>query len=115
MEDDPEDEADWSEDEFDRHVSEVLDSEADFLREQARSLLATGSILITRPRGTLRAWLRVPRWWRRGVLRTEAARMDGGGGGSISQLGRTMDATALVGEITLRLAVEFAWLDEVDE
>jgi hypothetical protein len=97
---------------FDRKVGEVLDAEASMLREKSELLLATGSVSIERPTGVLNASLRLPRWWRPGVFRQWAAREDGDTSTGVVPLGRTMDATAVLHQITLQLAVSVAWLDE---
>jgi hypothetical protein len=99
-------------DAFDRKVAEVLDAEAGMLREKSDLLLATGSARIGRPAGTLKASLRSPRWWRPGVFRQWAVREDGATSSGVVPLGRTMDATSVLSEITLQLAVSVAWLDE---
>lgn len=97
---------------FDRKVAEVLDAEAGMLGEKSERLLATGSVSIERPAGVLHASLRPPRWWRPGVFRQQAVREDGATSSGVVPLGRTMDATFLLSEITLQLAVTVAWLDE---
>jgi hypothetical protein len=97
---------------FDRKVGGVLDAEAGMLREKSDLLLATGSAQIERPAGTLKASLRPPRWWRPGVFRQWAAREDGATSSGVVPLSRTMDATSVLSEITLQLAVSLAWLDE---
>jgi hypothetical protein len=97
---------------FDRKVGEVLDAEAGMLSGKSERLLATGSVSIDRPAGTLNASLRPPRWWRPGVFRHWAAREDGATSSGVVPLGRTMDATSVLSEITLQLAVGVAWLDE---
>lgn len=97
---------------FDRKVGEVLDAEAGMLREKSDLLLATGSARIERPAGTLKASLRPPRWWRPGVFRQWAVREDGATSSGVVPLGRTMDATSVLSEITLQLAVSVAWVDE---
>ena len=98
---------------FDRKVAEVLDAEAGMLGEKSERLLATGSVSIERPAGVLHASLRPPRWWRPGVFRQQAVREDGATSSGVVPLGRTMDATFLLSEITLQLAVTVAWLDEM--
>jgi hypothetical protein len=99
-------------DAFDRKVAEVLDAEAGMLREKSDLLLATGSARIGRPAGTLKASLRPPRWWRPGAFRQWAVREDGATSSGVVPLGRTMDATSVLSQITLQLAVSVAWLDE---
>jgi hypothetical protein len=97
---------------FDRKVSEVLDTEAGMLDEKSERLLATGSVSIERPAGLVRAWLRAPRWWRPGVFRYQAVREDGATSSGVVPLGRTVDETFVLTEITLQLAVSVAWLNE---
>ncbi|MGH3196647.1 MAG: hypothetical protein ACRDNT_12095 [Streptosporangiaceae bacterium] len=97
---------------FDRKVAEVLTAEAGMLRDTSRRLLATRSVSIQRPAGVINASLRSPHWWRPGVLRTWAARHDGGTSSGVVPLGRTMDEPSVLGEITLQLAVKIAWLEE---
>ena len=97
---------------FDRKVAEVLDAEAGMLDEKSERLLATGTVSIERPAGVLSASLRRPRWWRPGVFRQQAVREDGAASSGVVPLGRTMDATFLLREIALQLAVSVAWLDE---
>jgi hypothetical protein len=97
---------------FDRKVAEVLDAEAGMLDEKSERLLATGTVSIERPAGVLNASLRRPRWWRPGVFRQRAVREDGATSSGVVPLGRTMDATFLLREIALQLAVSVAWLDE---
>ena len=97
---------------FDRKVGEVLDAEAGLLGEKSERLLATGSVSIERPAGVLNASLRPPHWWRPGVLRQSAVRKDGAASSGVLPLGRTLDATFLLSQITLQLAVSIAWLDE---
>ena len=99
-------------DAFDRKVAEVLDADAEMLRGKSDLLLATGSARIERPAGTLKASLRPPRWWRRGVFRQWAVKEDGATSSGVVPLGRSMDATSVLSEITLQLAVSVAWLDE---
>jgi hypothetical protein len=109
--DDPGDRADEPE-AFDRKVAEVLDAEAEMLSEKSGRLLATGSVSIRRPAGVLNASLRPPRWWRPGIFRQWAVREDSATSSGVVPLGRTMDATSVLSEITLQLAVSVAWLDE---
>jgi len=97
---------------FDRKVAEVLDAEAGMLGDKSERLLATGSVSIDRPAGMLNASLRPPRWWRPGVFRQWAVREDGATSSGVVPLGRAMDATSVLSEITLQLAVSVAWLDE---
>jgi hypothetical protein len=97
---------------FDRKVAEVLEAEAGMLSEKSERLLATGSVRIERPAGVLNASLRPPRWWRAGVFRQSAVRGDGAASSGVVPLGRTMDETFVLSEITLQLAVIVAWLDE---
>jgi hypothetical protein len=97
---------------FDHKVAEVLEAEAGMLSEKSERLLATGSATIERPAGVLNASLRPPRWWRSGVFRQSAVREDGATSSGVVPLGRTMDATFVLSEITLQLAVSVAWLDE---
>jgi hypothetical protein len=97
---------------FDRKVAEVLGADAGMLHEKSELLLATGSVSIERPAGVLNASLRLPRRWRPGVFREWAVREDGDTSSGVVPLGRTMDATAVLSEITLQLAVSVAWLDE---
>ena len=111
MRDDADDRADEPE-AFDRKVGAVLDAEAGLLGEKSEQLLATGSVSIERPAGVLNASLRPPHWWRPGVLRQSAVRKDGATSSGVLPLGRTMDATFLLSQITLQLAVSIAWLDE---
>jgi hypothetical protein len=96
----------------DRKVAEVLDAEAGMLSEKSERLLAAGSVSIERPAGVLHASLRPPRWWWPGVFRQQAVREDGATSSGVVPLGRTMDATSVLSEITLQLAVSIAWLDE---
>jgi hypothetical protein len=49
---------------------------------------------------------------RRAVFREWAVREDGDTSSGVVPLGRTMDATAVLSEITLQLAASVAWLDE---
>ena len=97
---------------FDRKVAEVLDAEADMIREKSESLLAAGTVTIERPAGMLNASVRLPRWWRPGVFREQAVRYDGHTSSGTVPLGRAMDAASVLSEITLQLAVSVAWLDE---
>jgi len=97
---------------FDRRVAEVLDAEAVMLREKSERLLATGSVRIERPAGVLDASLRPPRWWRPGVFRRQAVREDGCTSSGVVPLGRTTEASSVLSEITLQLAVSVAWMDE---
>ena len=97
---------------FDRKVGEVLDAEEGLLRRKSEQLLATGSASIERPAGVLKATLRPPRRWRPGVFRGWAIREDGRTSRGVVPLGRTMDATSVLSQITLQLAVSIAWLDE---
>jgi|HubBroStandDraft_3_1064219.scaffolds.fasta_scaffold295416_2 hypothetical protein len=97
---------------FDRRVAEVLGAEAGMLDEKSERLVATGTVSIERPAGVINASLRRPRWWRPGVFRQQTVREDGATTSGVVPLGRTMDATFLLREITLQLAVSVAWLDE---
>ena len=97
---------------FDHKVAEVLDAEAGLLRHKSEQLLATGSVSIERPAGVLKAALRPPRLWRPGVFQDCAVREDGGTSSGVVPLGRTMDVTSVLSQITLQLAVGIAWLDE---
>jgi hypothetical protein len=49
-------------DDFDRRWSDLLDAEADLLREHAERLIATGSISVERPAGMVTARFRGPVW-----------------------------------------------------
>lgn len=60
----------------------------------------------------LNASLRPPRWWRAGVIRQSAVREDGATSSGVVPLGKTMDASFVLSEITLQLAVSLAWPDE---
>jgi hypothetical protein len=125
MEDDRECEPDESayEDAFDLRWSDVLDAQADLLREKAELLLATGAVSIERPAGVVTAQFRPARWRQRGVvtcrrrpeLVIEAMSSDDSGrraaadGPTVAKYG---DRAALIREITLGLAIHLAWLDE---
>lgn len=99
-------------DAFERKVSAVFDTEAEMLRAKSELLLATGSISIDRPAGVLTASLRSPRRWQNGIFRASAVKEDGSTTSGFVPLSRTMDAASVLGEITLQLAVNVAWLDE---
>lgn len=99
-------------DAFDRKVAKVLDAEAGMLRKKSELLLATGSVSIDRPAGVLKASVRPPRWWRRGIFREWAVREDGATSSGVVPLGRITDTASVLSEITLQLAVNVAWLDE---
>jgi hypothetical protein len=49
-------------DAFDRRRSDLLDAEADLLREHAERLIAHGSISVERPTGMVTARFRGPLW-----------------------------------------------------
>jgi hypothetical protein len=112
-----------SEDAFDRRVSDLLDEEADLLREQAVLLLTTGSITIERPAGVVTAEFRGPVWRQRGALTwrrrpeihldaipsDDSGRRAGAHGPMVAKYG---DRAALIDEIMLTLAIHLAWLEE---
>jgi hypothetical protein len=112
-----------SEDAFDRRVSDILDAEADLLREHAERLIANGSISIERPAGMVTARFREPvlryhgggAWHRRPELDIEAipaedtGRLAGERGPMVSKYGHRAD---LIREITSALALYFAWLED---
>ena len=109
MPDSAPDDAD-SDEEFDHQLTHVLESRGQELEEQSRALLATGSALITAPGLVLRARLRPPRWWRRGELQTaleDTASHEVVYGGIPLDRG-IRGQTALVEEITIRLAFDIA-------
>jgi hypothetical protein len=112
-----------SEDAFDRRWSDILDTEADLLREHAERLIANGSISIERPAGKVTARFRGPVWryhgggaWhRRPELDIEAIPADDSGrqagkhGPMVSKYGHRAD---LIRETTSALALYFAWLED---
>ena len=113
MTDDSEHESGWldGDDEFDRQVGQVLESEASLLRENAELLVAAGAISIARPGGVVSAWLKLPRRGRSGFLRLSCVRgSDGETGTSFLPLRGRHDPEFLLQEITLQLAVELASL-----
>jgi hypothetical protein len=110
------------EDAYDRRLSDLLDTDADFLREQAMILLETGTVSIERPAGSVTAQFRPPRWHYRGILTwrwrpevsVQAIRADGSGGSGASgpMVAKFDDRVNLVEEIAHGLALQLAALDE---
>ena len=98
-------------DEFDRMVGAML--ETDLVRKGADELLATGSVTITRPGGTVTASLTLPHWRRPGALRTSLSAQDGSyaGDGHIPLGRRRLPPEYLRGEVELQLAVALADLE----
>ena len=110
-------------DAFDRRVGSVLDEEADLLGEQAEFLLASGSISVERPAGVVTARFRRPVWrqtgfltWhRRPGLDIDAMPADDSGRRAWEHgpmVAKYRDRAALLREITLKLAIYLAWLEE---
>jgi hypothetical protein len=98
---------------FDRRVGDVLESEAEMLRDSADALMDRGSISIARPGVLVRARLRLPRSWRAGVLEVCADYTGGRSSHGVIPLGlRPRDPASLLGEITLQLAVALADADD---
>ena len=110
MEENPHADGPDADEDFDRRVGEVLETEAAWLAEQCRVLLAQGSMSAVRRGLRVRAQLRLPRWWRPGVLKIWAEDNAGGrSASSVIPLGRTSWQPAfLTVEITLQLAVMLA-------
>jgi len=116
------DEPDYQ-DAFDRRWSDLLNAEADLLRERAMTLLETGAVSIERPAGVVMAQFRAPGWRQRGALTwrrrpemdIEAISSDGSGrradrhGPTVAKYG---DRAELIKEIVLDLAIHLAWLEE---
>jgi hypothetical protein len=112
-----------SEDAFDRRVSDILDAEADLLREHAERLIADGSISIEQPAGMVTARFRGPVWryhgggaWHRrpgldieAIPADDSGRQAGGHGPMVSKYGHRAD---LIREIMSALALYFAWLED---
>jgi hypothetical protein len=96
--------------EFDHQLTQVLQTQGRELEEHGRALLASGSVLITRPGLVLRARLRPPRWWRRGELEiaTEDTASHQVTNGAVPLDRGVRDQQALIREITIRLAFELA-------
>ena len=122
--DDHEDHGDerGGEDAYDRRLSDLLDTEADFLREKAMILLESGTVSIELPAGSVTAQFRPPRWHYRGTLTwrrrpkvsVQAIRADGSGGSGAGgpMAAKFRDRVNLVEEIAHGLAVQLAALDE---
>jgi hypothetical protein len=111
-----------SADAFDRRRSDLLNAEANLLREHAERLIATGSLSIERPAGTVTARLRGPVWryhgggaWhRRPGLDIEAIPADDSGRRAWSHgpmVAKYRDRANLINEITFTLSLYLAWLD----
>jgi hypothetical protein len=108
---------------FDRRWSNLLDTEADLLREQAMILIETGALSIERPAGTVTAQFSPPAWRQHGTLAWhrrpgldieakpagDSGRRAGAHGPMVSKYG---DRANLIKEVTLTLAVHLAWLEE---
>jgi hypothetical protein len=110
-------------DAFDRRRSDLLDVEADLLREHAERLIATGSISIERATGMVTARFRGPVWryhggaaWhRRPELDIEAIPADDSGRRAWSHgptVSKYRDRANLINEIVLTLSLYLAWLDD---
>jgi hypothetical protein len=110
-------------DPFDRRVSEVLAAEESDLGEYAERLIATGSLSIERPSGTVTAQFRGPAARYRGVLtwqwRPELSIVAATAGDEPRRSGargptaaRYRDRAGLIDEIVLTLAMQIAWLDD---
>ncbi len=109
-------------DAFDRRVSDLLEVEADLLREQAVLLLETGEVSIERPSGVVTAQFRRPRGAlssrQRPDLDLEAIAADGSGrraGAHEPMVAKYGDRVGLVREIALALAIHLAWLEADEE
>ena len=110
-------------DAFDRRRSDLLDAEADLLREYAERLIATGSLSIERPAGMVTARLRGPVWryhgggaWpRRPGLDIEAIPADDPGRRAWSHgpmVAKYRNRSNLINEIVLKLSLYLACLDD---
>jgi hypothetical protein len=100
-----------ADDEFDRMVGAMI--ETDLVHNGADELLATGSLTITRPGGTVTASLTLPRWPRQGALRTSVSAQDGShaSDGHVPLGRRRLPPGYLRGEVELQLAVALAGLE----
>jgi hypothetical protein len=110
-------------DPFDRRVGSILGEEADLLCELAESLLVAGAISIERPAGVVTARFRRPAWrqagfltWhRRPRLDIEAMPVDDSGRRSWERgpmVTKYRDRAGVLEEITLKLAIYLAWLED---
>jgi hypothetical protein len=111
MEQDPPDAVDAS-DVFDHELTRVLQVHGQALEKQSRALLATGEASIAVPGVILRARLRAPRRWRRGLLETATENPATGAvtHSSSRPAGRAgHDRASLLREITIDLALELTY------
>jgi hypothetical protein len=110
MEHDPPDGAEAGE-VFDHELTHVLQKHERMLDEHSQALLATGATSITTPETTLRARLRAPSRWRRGLLEIAAEDPVSGevGGSSSIPLDRAgRNRRSLADEIAIHLGFELA-------
>jgi hypothetical protein len=111
MEQDPSDAVDAS-DVFDHELTRVLQVHGHALEKQSRTLLATGEASIAVPEVILRARLRAPRGWRRGLLEIATENPVTGAitHSSSRPTGRAgHDRASLLREITIDLALELTY------
>jgi hypothetical protein len=112
MEQDPAPDAAGASDVFDHELTRVLQVHGQALEKLSRALLATGDASIALPGVILRARLRAPRWWRRGLLETSTENPVTGAITHTSsrpagQAGH--DRASLLREITIDLALELTY------
>jgi hypothetical protein len=111
VEQDPPDAVDAT-DVFDHELSRVLQVHGQALEKQSQALLVTGEASIALPGVILRARLRAPRWWRRGLLETATESPATGAitHRSSQPTGRAgHDRASLLREITIALALELTY------
>jgi hypothetical protein len=110
-------------DALDRRRSELLEQEAEQLRDYAERLIASGSLSIQRPRGTVSAHFRGPVWryhgggvWhRRPELAIEGIPADNSGRHASANgpmVSKYRDRANLVWEISSQLSIYLAWLED---
>jgi hypothetical protein len=112
MEQDPASDGVEASDVFDHELTRVLQVHGPALEKLSRALLTAGEASIVVPGATLRATLRAPRWWRRGLLETVTENPVTGAITHTSsrpavRAGR--DRASLLREITIDLALELTY------
>src|SRR5258708_15596386 len=94
---------------LDQELTAVLQAHGQMLEERSHALLAHGAVSIVRPGVILSARLRVPRWWRQGLLEISAEDPVSGAVRSSSSipLGKAgRNRASLLREITVHLGGE---------
>ena len=99
---------------FDQELTRVLHEHGQVLERQSRVLVTTGAALISVPGVMLRARLRIPRRWRKGLLELTSEDPANGevlGRSSclLDRVGSDHESLSLIDQITIHLALEVVY------